>query len=248
MNFFSDLYHGFYQSIIHADRWRFYVTGFQNTMIMVSLALLIGLTIGLVLAIFKVSRRELSPHKPRSLSGRILRFFIHVGGAFAEFYTTVIRGTPMLLQLLIAYFVIFIAAPMRYAVYIAALAFGVNSGAYVCEIIRAGIQSVDRGQTEAGRSLGLSSLATMRLIILPQAVRNILPALFNEFIILIKETSVAAFIGVVDITNAGQIVRSRVWTMWPLIFSAVIYLALVLILTRVHKWLERRLGSYDRRS
>jgi ABC-type amino acid transport system permease subunit len=238
---------GFYQSLIHADRWKFYLEGFKNTMLMVGIALAVGLAIGLVLAIFKVSRQGLSPNPPRSVSGKILRCLIMAAGLFADLYTTVIRGTPVVLQLLVIYYIVFRTAPMGMAVYIAALAFGINSGAYVCEIIRAGIQSVERGQTEAGRSLGLKPLTTMRLIVLPQAVKNILPTFFNEFISLLKETSIAGYISIQDITFAGNIVRSRVWTMHPLVISAAIYLALVLLLTQLQKWLERRMGASDRR-
>ena len=133
------------------------------------------------------------------------------------------------------------------AIYVAALAFGLNSGAYVSEVIRAGILSIDRGQTEAGRSLGLNDAQTMRLIVLPQAVKNILPALFNEFISLLKETSVAGFISVVDVTRAGDLIRTRTANYAPLLVSAAIYLVLVLGLTEILKRMERRLSQSDRR-
>jgi ABC-type amino acid transport system permease subunit len=146
---------------------------------------------------------------------------------------------------LILWYVVFPSAPANVAVLAAALAFGLNSGAYVSETIRAGIQSIPKGQVEAGRSLGLSQAQTMRLIVLPQAFKNILPALFNEFISLVKETSVAGWIAVTDITRAGDLVRTRVWTYTPLLVSAGIYLTIVLGLTRVQKYIEKRLSISD---
>ena len=247
MSFVEVIYQSFYTTLIENNRWQFYVEGLKNTLIMTGLASITGILIGLVLAVFKVSRAELGPHKPKTISGQTGRLLVRFAGWFADAYTTVIRGTPVLLQLLIVYYIVFKTAPTAYGVYIAALAFGINSGAYVCEIIRAGIQSVDRGQTEAGRSLGLGGLATMRLIVLPQAVKNILPTIFNELISLLKETSVAGYITLVDVTRAGEIIRSRLWSMPPLIVSALIYLTLVLGLTQVQKHLERRFGASDRR-
>jgi ABC-type amino acid transport system permease subunit len=184
---------------------------------------------------------------PKGKAARVGRFLIRLGGGVADLYTTVLRGTPLLVQLLIIYYGIFILAPREYSLLIAGISFAINSGAYVCEIIRAGIQSVDRGQTEAGRSLGLSQVSTMRLIVLPQAIKNILPTLFNEFITLLKETSVAGYISVTELTRAGDVVRSRVWTIAPLIVTALVYLVMVILLTRLQTLLERRLGASDRR-
>ncbi|MGI6403642.1 MAG: amino acid ABC transporter permease [Oscillospiraceae bacterium] len=180
-------------------------------------------------------------------SGTLGGWLVRLGGGFANLYTTVIRGTPVLVQLLILYYGVFKTVPKEYALLVAGLSFGINSGAYVCEIVRAGIQSVEKGQTEAGRSLGLSSRQTMQLVVLPQAIKNILPTLFNEFITLLKETSVAGYIALTDLTRAGDVVRSRVWNITPLIISGLIYLILVILLTKVQGVLERRLGASDRR-
>lgn len=230
---FSFITSNLYKTLIESDRWKFYLQGIGNTLLMAAIACLIGIAIGTVLALIKTTYQS---------SGKLVFFNI-----LANLYTTVVRGTPVLVQLLIIYTMIFVTTPPKYAVYVAALAFGINSGAYVSEIIRAGIQSVDKGQTEAGRSLGLNQKQTMRLIVLPQAIRNILPALFNEFISLLKETSVAGYIAVVEVTKAGDIIRSRTWSFAPLLISAAIYLTMVLSLTRVQQMLERRLSAGDQR-
>ena len=157
-----------------------------------------------------------------------------------------IRGTPSVTQLMIIYFVIFATVPLDKWI-IAAIAFGVNSGAYVSEIVRAGILSIDKGQTEAGRSLGLSAFQTMSRIVVPQAVKNIFPALCNEFIVLLKETSVSGYIALQDLTKGGDIIRSRTYdAMMPLLAVAVIYLTMVIIFTKLVNILERRLRSSDR--
>ena len=154
----------------------------------------------------------------------------------------------MVVQLLIMYYIVFKSAPPEMAVGVAMLAFGVNSGAYVAEIFRAGITSIDRGQMEAGRSLGLSKNTTMRYIILPQAIKNILPALFNEFIVLVKETSVAGYISIRDLTKAAELVRSRTFEPFiPLIGIALVYLVLVMVLTAIQRRIERRLTAGDKR-
>ena len=163
----------------------------------------------------------------------------------AEVYTAIIRGTPVVVQLLITYNVIFVFSDE--AVMIGIFAFSINSGAYISEIIRAGINSVDRGQTEAGRSLGLSQFTTMKSIVLPQALKNILPALGNEFIALLKETSVIGYLGVVDLTRAGELVRSRTAdAFFTLIFVAIIYFILVFGLSSLIKYFERRLNKSDK--
>ncbi len=233
MQFFSTVGESLYKTLIVDDRWKFYVTGIGHTLMMAAIACVIGIVIGLVIAIVKVTY---------STSGKL-----RVLNWFCNLYTTVIRGTPVLVQLLIIYYIVFSWAPFEMAVYIASVAFGLNSGAYVSEIVRAGIMSIDKGQTEAGRSLGLNQRQTMRLIVLPQAVKNILPALFNEFISLLKETSVAGWISVVDVTRAGDLIRTRVWTYSPLLISAAIYLTLVLGLTQVQQIIERRLTAGDKR-
>lgn len=199
---------------------------------MTVVASIIGIIIGILIAIIKVYNKN---------TGRM-----KVLNGIFTLYTTIIRGTPVLVQLLIIYYMIFSSVSSKFGPLVAAFAFGLNSGAYVSETIRAGINSVDKGQTEAGRSLGLDQSKTMSLIVLPQAVKNILPALFNEAIMLLKETSVAGWISVVDITRAGDIVRSRTWGFAPLLVSAAIYLILVLSLTQVQQYIERRMAAGDR--
>lgn len=232
MDIVQDLINEVMKTLVSEGRWQFYVEGFVNSILMTLLASLIGIVMGVLVAMVKTYH---------TTSGK-LKFLNWLG----NLYTTVIRGTPIVLQLLIFYYVIFVSAPTNWKILIASLAFGINSGAYVTEIIRAGIQSVDVGQTEAGRSLGLGAGQTMRLIILPQAIKNILPTLFNEMITLLKETSVAGYISIIDITRAGDLIRSRTFGFMPLFVSALIYLALVLGLTNVQKRLEKRMAASDR--
>ena len=163
----------------------------------------------------------------------------------AKVYLTVIRGTPVLVQLLIIYFVVFASVDIN-KIIVAVMAFGINSGAYVAEIFRSGIMSVDKGQTEAGRSLGLNPAQTMRLIIIPQAFKNVLPALINEMIVLLKETAIIGYIGTIDITKAATLVQSRTYdALVPLLSAAIFYLILVMILTYFMGKLERRLRKSD---
>ena len=166
--------------------------------------------------------------------------------ALCKLYLTVIRGTPVVVQLLIIYFVIFGSARDISKVAVAVMAFGFNSGAYVAEIFRSGIMSVDSGQFEAGRSLGFNYVQTMRYIIMPQAFKNVLPALCNEFIVLLKETSVSGYIALQDLTKGGDIIRSRTYdALMPLLAVAAIYLTMVIIFTKLVNILERRLRSSD---
>ncbi|MDR2884298.1 MAG: amino acid ABC transporter permease [Deferribacteraceae bacterium] len=225
------MFDALYRTLIFEDRWKFYAEGLFNTLLMTTIACILGIIIGVIIALIKVKHAQNG--KLKILNG------------VCDLYTTVIRGTPVLVQVLILWYIVFPSAPANFAVFGAALAFGMNSGAYVSETIRAGIQSVNRGQMEAGCSLGLSQGQTMRLIIIPQAIKNILPALFNEFIQLVKETSVAGWIAVVDITRAGDLIRTRVWTYTPLLVSAAMYLIIVLALTRVQKSIEKRLNASD---
>lgn len=231
--FFDSIISSFYKTLVLDNRWMFYIKGMGNTLLMSAIACLMGVVIGFLIASVKVAYAN---------GGRL-----RVLNSICNFYTTIIRGTPVLVQLLITYYIIFKYAPPESAIFIAAMAFGINSGAYVSEVIRAGIMSIDKGQTEAGRSLGLTQKDTMRLIVLPQAIKNILPALFNEFISLLKETSVAGWIAVLDITRAGDVIRSREPTFAPLLVSAALYLALVLGLTKVQQVIERRLSASDKR-
>lgn len=221
-----------YEATFVDGYYKLYLEGIKNTLIMAVIAAIIGVFIGVIIATIKYIHQT---------SGKL-----KILNALANLYTTVIRGTPVMVQIMIIYFMIFVNVPMDKKILVAALSFGINSGAYAAEIIRGGIMAVDKGQSETGRSLGLSQGQTMRLIILPQAIRSILPSLFNEVIALVKETSVAMFIGVRDITNAGDLVRSTTWSFHPLIVSALIYLVIVIILTQIQKQIERRMALSDR--
>ena len=172
-------------------------------------------------------------------------YVFSVVNAICKLYLTVIRGTPVVVQLLIMYFIIF--ATSREDVLIATIAFGINSGAYVAEILRGGIMSIDNGQFEAGRSLGFNYVQTMFYIIIPQVFKSVLPTLCNEFIVLLKETSVAGYVGVMDLTKAGDLIRGRTFSAFmPLIAVALIYLVLVVVLTSLVGVLERRLRRSER--
>lgn len=229
----SSLKQNFYNDFIVDNRWKWLVDGLGVTLRITLLAAVLGVVIGLFIALIKVSR----------LNGRKIPILSQI----ADAYVLVIRGTPAVVQLLIIYYVIFASVAID-KVLVAALAFGLNSGAYVAEIFRAGIQSIDRGQMEAGRSLGLGYGMTMRKIILPQAVKNTLPTLFNELITLLKETAVAGYIAVGDLTRAGDLIRARTFDpLLPLLAVALIYLVIVVLLTQVMNLLERRLARSDHR-
>ncbi len=225
-----------YDDFIAKQRYRYLVEGLGNTIIITLFALLIGVLIGVLIALVRVSYQQ-SDRK-----GPVLRIL----NLFCGLYLTIIRGTPMVVQLMIMYFVILTGGISP--VMIAIISFGINSGAYVAEVIRSGIQSVDRGQTEAGRSLGLSASQTMIHIILPQAFKNVAPAIFNEFIALLKETSVAGYVGIQDLTKGGDIIRSITYDAFPpLIAVALIYLLIVIGLTQILHVIERRLAKSDLR-
>ena len=222
----------FYLNFIEDDRWHYIADGLAVTLQITLFAVLLGIAIGLVVGIIRTTYEK--THKLK-----ILNFICGI-------YLTVIRGTPVVVQLLIMYFVIFGSSRID-KVPVAILAFGINSGAYVAEIFRSGIQSVDSGQMEAGRSLGFNYLQTMRYIILPQAFKNVLPTLCNEFISLLKETSVSGYIAIQDLTKGGDIIRSRTYSAFmPLLAVALIYLVIVLILSRLIGILERRLRKSER--
>ena len=222
----------FYQNFIQDDRWMYMRDGLLITLEVTLFATLIGILVGFIVAIIR------STHD-RTGKLKILN-------ALCQVYLTVIRGTPVVVQLLITYFVIFGSVNVS-KVLVAVLAFGVNSGAYVAEICRAGIMSIDIGQMEAGRSIGFSYTQTMWYIILPQAFKNVLPALGNEFIVLLKETSISGYIALQDLTKGGDIIRSQTYNAYiPLLTVAAIYLAMVMIFTYFVKLLERRLRSSER--
>ena len=215
----------FYKSLIYDDRYKYILTGLGNTIIMAVCAVLIGALIGLIIAIIRTYHDNTNKMK-------VLNWL-------AKMYVTVIRGTPVLLQLMIIYYVIFASVNIN-VVLVGIVAFGLNSAAYVSEIIRAGIMSIDKGQMEAGRALGLTYSETLKLIIIPQALKNVMPALGNEFITLLKETSVAGYIGIVELTKAGDIIASRTYNyFFPLILTAIIYLILTAGLSKILKKFER---------
>ncbi|HJJ36122.1 MAG TPA: amino acid ABC transporter permease [Methanocorpusculum sp.] len=227
--FFTSLGDKFTQNFLNKGRYSYIIEGLQNTAIIALCALLIGLVFGTLIAIVRTVH---------DLHGKL-----NILNAICKLYLTIIRGTPVLVQLLIIYYVIFATVDLS-KILIASIAFGINSAAYVAEIIRAGINAVPKGQFEAGFSLGLPFRKTMTQIILPQAIKNILPALCNEGITLIKETSVSGYIGVMDLTKAGDLIRSQTFEPFlPLLAVAVIYLAMVMILTAFVNKLEKRLNQ-----
>ncbi|MDY3919075.1 MAG: amino acid ABC transporter permease [Candidatus Limivivens sp.] len=216
---------------LEENRWMYYVNGVKVTIIVAFLSGILGILLGLLAAIMKLTAER---------KGRRTLWSV-----IANIYIDIIRGTPSVLQLMIIYFVVF-RSRMGYVAGV--VSFGINSGAYVAEIIRAGIMAVDQGQTEAGRSLGLSYRKTMQLIIIPQAVKNILPALGNEFILLIKETSILGYVGIIDLTKAASYITSRTYKMFiPLIAAAIIYYLLIKLLSVALAVFERRLRESDRR-
>ena len=221
----------FVENFITDDRWLYLAKGLLITLEVTFFALLIGLVLGFIVAIIRATHDKTG------------KFFILNG--ISKLYLTIIRGTPAMVQLLIAYYVIF-TSPNASKVMVAIIAFGINSGAYIAEIVRSGIMSIDNGQFEAGRSLGLNHVQTMTNIILPQAFKNVLPALSNEFITLLKETSICGYIGLADLTRGGNIIRSQTYeALLPLVTVAIIYLIIVTVLTMLVSKLERRLRNSD---
>lgn len=220
-----------YETFIVDDRYMMLIDGFKNTAIITLGALVIGVIIGTVIAVAKYFSEDVPALKPVSF--------------LCDAYTTIIRGVPVVVLLLIFYFVILTSFD---GVSVAILTFGINSGAYMAELIRSGINAVDKGQMEAGRSLGMSKLQTMRKIIFPQAIRYILPAIGNELIALLKETSVAGYVAVVDLTRAGNLIRNNTYdAVNPLLVVGLTYLILVVLLTQLLGVFERRLARSDKR-
>ena len=236
--FWQEFYVKFFQAFIEADRWQQYLQGVGRTLMVTALALVIGVILGVVVAVVRTAHDQQRPGKHNPILG--------VVNWVCKIYVTVIRGTPMLVQLLIMGFVIFKSSRSYTAIGI--LTLGINSGAYVAEIIRCGLMSLDPGQAEAGRSLGLNYIDTMRFIIIPQAFKAILPSLGNEFITLLKDTALIYTIGGKELVYAAQAIATRTYEqMFPLVGSALIYLALVMIFTWLQGILERRLRQSDRR-
>ena len=222
----------FYQNFIEKDRWQYLLTGLENTLLITIFAVLIGVAIGFLVAIIRASH-------DKNGSLKILNFICRV-------YLTVIRGTPTMIQLMITYYIIFASVNVS-KIFVAVCAFGINSGAYVAEIVRSGIMSIDQGQFEAGRSLGFNYVQTMRLIILPQAFKNVLLALGNEMIVLLKETSISGYVGTMDLTKGGDIIRSTTYEAYlPLFGVAAIYLVIVMLMTAGVNRLERKLRTNER--
>ena len=223
----------FYLNFIADDRWKYLVNGLKTTLTVTFFAVLIGILLGFLVAVVRSTCEKTGKLK--------------ILNAVCKLYLTVVRGTPVVVQLLIIYFVIFGSVKID-KTFVAILAFGLNSGAYVAEIIRGGIMSIDNGQFEAGRSLGLNYVQTMIYIIFPQVFKNVLPALGNEFIVLLKETSVAGYIALEDLTKGGDIIRNRTYDAFmPLLAVAAIYLIMVLVFSKLLGALERRLRNNERR-
>ena len=234
----------FYNAFILFDRWKLYLEGLETTLIVAAFTCLVGVSIGILLALINYLNKKTGKLKVLS--------------AIANAYITLVRGTPVVLQMFIMYLVVFVSVPIDIKIgnavwesggsmLIGGLTFGINSGAYVAEIVRAGFESVDDGQMEAGRSLGLSTAQTMSSVVTPQAVRNTLPPLFNEFITLVKETAVIGYVGVYDLGKIPSIIQSRTFDIFPpLIIAAVLYLVVVFILTFILRLLEKSLSKSDR--
>ena len=236
--FWQEFYVKFYQAFLENDRWLQYLEGVGTTLVITAMALTIGIILGILVASVRTAHDQQRPGKRNPLLG--------VLNAICQAYVTVIRGTPMMVQLLIMYFVVFSSS--RENNLIGALTLGINSGAYTAEIIRGGLMALDPGQMEAGRSLGLTYFDTMRFIVVPQAFKAILPALGNEFIVLLKDTSLITVIGGKELTYAAQAIYGRTWEqMFPLMIVAIMYLTLVLVLQWLLDILERRLRQGDRR-
>lgn len=241
--YFAELKDDFILNFIDEGRWRWLWEGLCNTLLITFVALIMGLAIGIIIAAvrstFDKNRESMEMHKGLGY------YLLKLANSICHLYLTVIRGTPVVVQLLIMYFIVF--ATSRNSLMVAMIAFGINSGAYVAEILRGGIMSIDNGQFEAGRSLGFNYIQTMIYIIIPQVFKNVLPVLCNEFIVLLKETSVAGYVGIVDLTKAGDLIRGRTFSAFmPLIAVALIYLTMVVILAALVGLLERRLRKNER--
>ena len=241
MDFFESIAQSFTKTFITDDRWQQLLSGLGVTILITLVAAAIGVVLGFLIAMVRSTYdMQLAGKKCRSPRDVVLTIL----NAVCNVYITVIRGTPVVIQLMIMYFIVF--ASSREGIVAAFLSFGMNSAAYVAEIVRSGIMSIDKGQFEASRSLGFNYRSTMFHIIMPQAFKNILPALGNEFIVLVKETSVAGYVALQDLTYVGNLIRSRTYeAFFPLITVALIYLIIVLILSFLLKKLERRLRNSD---
>ncbi len=231
-NFTNTILNSLYKNLIRESRYLYIIDGLKNTLIITLFAMLIGLAFGLIFALIRTTYENI----------KSLKFL----NAFCKLYITVIRGTPVVLQLMILFFCIFTQRGSN-GLFVAILGFGINSTAYIAEIFRSGLMSIDKGQMEAGRSLGLNYIQTMWYIIIPQAFKVVLPPLCSEFIALIKETSVAGYVAVHDLTKSGEIIKSRTYDAWtPMLIVAFIYLSLTTVLSHFVQKLERRLKANER--
>lgn len=242
-DFFQKVKDEFILNFIDDGKWNWLVDGLKNTLIITFFSLIIGVVLGVIVAMVRSTFDKNKDVYKREGGWKYYgRWCLN---AIASFYLTVIRGTPVVVQLLIAYCIIF--ASSRNGVAVAIFAFGLNSGAYVAEIFRGGIMSIDNGQFEAGRSIGFNYWQTMIYIVIPQVIKAVLPTLCNEFIVLLKETSVAGYVGIMDLTKAGELIQGRTFSPFmPLFAVALIYLVVVIILTQLVKILERRLRRNER--
>ncbi len=239
---FQSLKDEFILNFIDDNRWLRLLKGLGITLEVTFFAVLIGIVLGIIAAAIRSTYDNTPNIKKKKGIGA---FFLRLFNLICNIYLTVIRGTPVVVQLMIGYYVILASSTNK--ILVASIVFGVNSGAYLAEIFRSGINSIDKGQMEAGRSLGFNYAKTMIYIIIPQAFKNVLPAIANEFIVLLKETSVAGYVALEDLTKAADIIRGRTFSAFmPLFAIALIYLAVVMILTQLVKILERRLKNSER--
>ncbi len=237
---FSGIKAKFILDFIQDQRWKYITDGFKVTLQVTFLALILGLVLGALIALIRTTHDQLKEDQSKGFGS----FLIKIADLICRVYLTIIRGTPTMVQLLIMFFIVLASSNDK--VMVAVITFGINSGAYVAEIFRSGIMSVDKGQMEAGRSLGLGYVDTMLQIIMPQAIKNCLPALVNEMITLLKETSICGYIGLNELTRGGDIIRGVTYdAMMPLLIVAVIYLVIVMFFTRLMGKLERRLRESD---
>ncbi len=237
----TKLMRDFDTAFIVDGRWKYLVEGIQNTLILTFFALVLGVALGVIIAAIRVTYDKQYHQMKKGVS----KFLLCIGNIVSKIYLTVIRGTPAMVQILIIFFIIMASSNNKMLCGI--IAFGINSGAYVAEIIRGGIMGIDEGQTEAGRSLGFNYTQTMIYIILPQTFKSILPALANEFIVLLKETAIAGYVGVTDLTRGANIIRGITYqSFWPLLAIAAIYLVMVMFFTWLVGILERRLRKSER--
>ena len=228
-------------SFIDKDRWQIYLERLGNTLIVTFFALILGIVIGAVVAIVRASYDK----NYSEMKGGLGKILLAIFNIISKIYLTVVRGTPVVIQIMIMYYIIF--ATSNNKIFVAILSFGINSGAYVAEIFRGGIMSIDEGQFEAGRSLGFNYVQTMVYVIIPQAFKTVLPTLGNEFIVLLKETAVSGYVALIDLTRAGDIVRGATYQAFmPLFGVAAVYLIMVMFFSWLLGKLERRLRNDER--